>query len=44
MNSELCPLCGGHTHETDWKLIAKHRREHREKHGLFYVVREWWSI
>ena len=44
MATNPCPKCGGDTHETDWEQIAKQRREHREKHGLFYNVREWWSI
>ena len=39
-----CPICGGDTHETDWALIAKQRREHRDQYGLFYTVKEWWSI
>ena len=44
MGEEYCPKCGAWTHKTDWELIAKSRREHREKHGIFYNVREWWSI
>ena len=44
MRTNPCPRCGGDTHETDWALIAKQRREHREEHGLFYNVKEWWSI
>ena len=44
MGASLCPKCGQDTHETDWEQIAKQRREHREKYGLFYNVREWWSI
>ena len=44
MRTNPCPKCGKDTHETDWEQIAKQRREHREKHGLFYNVREWWSI
>ena len=41
---EICPICGTELHETNWELIAEQRRLHREEHGLFYNVREWWSI
>ena len=44
VKTDICTMCGKPTHKTDWELIAKQRREHREKHGLFYNVREWWSI
>ena len=39
-----CILCDKDTHEIDWELYKKQRIEHREKYGLFYTVREWWSI
>ena len=35
MGVNPCPKCGGDTHEIDWALLAKQRREHREEHGLF---------
>ena len=44
MGSSECPVCGMPTHETNWEFIAEQRRLHREEHGLFYNVREWWSI
>jgi len=44
VGQEICPDCGGYTHETNWDLIAKQRKAHREKYGILYVVREWWSI
>ena len=44
MGADICPRCGKDTHRTDWVLLKKQRKEHREKYGLFYIVREWWSI
>ena len=39
-----CELCGKDSHKTNWNLIKELRRKHREEKGLFYNVREWWSI
>lgn len=39
-----CPKCGGDTHNIDWDLLREQRKLHREEKGLFYTVREWWSI
>ena len=44
MGADICPKCGKDTHKTDWLTIAAQRRTHREKFGLFYTVKEWWSI
>ena len=44
VKKDPCPICGGDSHETDWDLLREQRKAHREKHGLFYVVKEWWSI
>ena len=44
MGADICPKCGKDTHETNWAFIASERRKHREKHGIFYNVKEWWSI
>ena len=39
-----CELCGKDSHIIDWQLLKKQRDQHREDKGLFYNVREWWSI
>ena len=44
VGADICPFCGRDIRRTNWQEIARQRREHREKHGLFYNVREWWSI
>lgn len=44
MGVDICPKCGKDTHRTNWGLIADVRRKHREEKGIFYNVREWWSI
>ena len=44
MGTDICPKCGKDTHRTDWAYLKQQRREHREKVGLLYTVREWWSI
>jgi hypothetical protein len=45
MGTDICPLCGKDTHETDWKVVHEDRRLHKEKYGLFYQAPQvWWSI
>ena len=44
MNANPCPECGGDTHEIDWDLLKKQRKEHREKYGILHTVSVWWSI
>lgn len=44
VGADICPHCGKDTHKTDWVTIASQRRTHREEVGLFYNVKEWWSI
>lgn len=43
-NVDICLTCGKDTHEINWEFIKNERIKHREKYGLFYTVREWWSI
>lgn len=42
--ADICPKCGKDTHRTPWALIREARIKHREEKGLFYNVKEWWSI
>ena len=44
LKANPCPLCGGDTHTIDWNLLREQRNKHREEKGLFYTVKEWWSI
>ena len=44
VGAEICPKCGGDTHETNWVEFAEVRRKYREEVGILYTVREWWSI
>jgi hypothetical protein len=39
-----CSSCGQPAHQIDWELLAKQRKEHRDKYGLLYIKAEWWSI
>jgi len=39
-----CEYCGKDSHKINWDFIASERRRNREEKGLFYTVREWWSI
>ena len=43
-DKDVCPKCGKDTHRTPWAFIAEARRKHREEKGIFYNVKEWWSI
>jgi hypothetical protein len=52
VGSDICPDCGGYTHETDFALQTELRKKHYEegKH-LQYIcddcggtIRGWWDI
>lgn len=42
MDSEICPLCGGDTHKTDWKLQARLHKQWIESGKATFGG--WWSI
>ncbi len=44
MNEDICSLCGGDTHETNWVQELEYRRAYVKKMGLFYKKVAWWSI
>jgi hypothetical protein len=42
VGEDVCSLCGGYTHETDWSYQAElHRRWHAEGKATYGG---WWSI
>jgi len=45
IGSHICPHCGGNTHENDWDLELKLRRDYVKKVGILYQApKVWWSI
>lgn len=44
VKEDPCEFCGMPSHLTNWSLLRQQRTKHREEKGLFYTVREWWSI
>jgi hypothetical protein len=45
VGSPLCPHCGKDTHETNWDIELKLRREYVKKVGILYQApMTWWSI
>ena len=44
VHEDICSLCGGDTHETNWAQELEYRRAYVKKMGLFYKKAVWWSI
>ena len=44
MGSQICPKCGGDTHETDWPKQLKLRKQWLKDNPLAYKEVGWWSI